>query len=302
LAQSSLAREQAALRQAIAVRRSVVDNGQTGKLAETENRTLAYPTLLAVPLLLKEIVHGGLILYFAQPQVFSEETMELAVTFGHQVALALENAHLRDQVREVAVAEERNRLARDLHDAVTQSLFSASLIAAALPHLWEAHSPEVQPSLDKLVLLTRGALAEMRTLLLELRPQTLVESKLGALLAYLADALTGRTRIPVTVTIDRDGTLPPEVQITFYRIAQESLNNIGKHAKASHVTLNLQFRPEKVKLWISDDGCGFDLGVLPPGHLGISIMHERAKAIDAILQVISQPGAGTQIILTWPDA
>jgi signal transduction histidine kinase len=135
-----------------------------------------------------------------------------------------------------------------------------------------------------------------------LRPQTLVESKLSVLLTYLADAFTGRTRITVYVTITGDGLLPPEVQMGVYRIAQESLNNIAKHAQASQVNLDLHFQPDKVMLKISDDGCGFEPETLPPGHLGIGIMRERAKAIDAALQVVSRPGAGTQIILTWPNS
>ncbi len=132
-----------------------------------------------------------------------------------------------------AVADERSRIAGDLHDSVTQTLFSTAAIADALPEVWDRHPEEARRGLDDLKLLTKGALAEMRTLLLELRPAALLEKTLGELLQQLAGAAAGRTRMPVDVEIDGDGRLPDEVQVTLYRVAQEALHNVVK-ARTSH--------------------------------------------------------------------
>ena len=137
---------------------------------------------------------------------------------------------LVQQAQQVAAAEERGRLARDLHDAVTQTIYSAALIAEALPQVWERNPDEGRRNLTKLRQLVRGALAEMRALLFELRPAALEQADLESLLRQLADALTGRTRIPVTVETEGQGDLPAEVKVACYRIAQETFNNIAKHA------------------------------------------------------------------------
>jgi signal transduction histidine kinase len=130
-------------------------------------------------------------------------------TLVNRAALAIENARLYGKAQQVAVVEERNRLARDLHDAVTQTLFSASLIAEVLPRIWERKPDEGRRRLDELRELTRGALAEMRTLLLELRPAALIEARLSVLLRQLAESITGRARVPVTVTVDGECDPPP---------------------------------------------------------------------------------------------
>lgn len=209
-----------------------------------------------------------------------------------------------EQVRTLAVLQERQRLAQNLHDAVNQSLFSASLMAEVLPRLWERHPDEVRESLEDLRRLTRGALAEMRGLLVELRPLVLADSELDDLLRLLGDALTGRTNIPVAVTVagresSGPGTLPADVQTAFYRLCQEALNNIAKHSGASQVAIHLQYEGNAVTLSIRDDGRGFEPGQIPSGHYGVSMMHERAKAVGAVLSITSRPGQGTEIAVHW---
>jgi signal transduction histidine kinase len=200
-----------------------------------------------------------------------------------------------------AVVAERSRLARDLHDAVTQTLFSASLIAEALPSLWESDPEEGVQLLDELRRLSRGALAEMRTLLLELRPAALADTSLGDLLRQLAEAVTGRTGVPVAVHVEADGTLPADARLALYRIAQEALNNVVKHASAGKVQVSLRPAGSEgaVELCIGDDGCGFDLSNVSPDHLGLGIMRERADAIGAHLDIQSEPGQGTQVKVVW---
>lgn len=216
-----------------------------------------------------------------------------------------------EQGQTLAALQERQRLAQNLHDAVNQSLFSASLIAEVLPRLWERHPNEVRESLEDLRRLTRGALAEMRGLLVELRPLVLTDSELDDLLRLLGDALTGRTNIPVAVTVTGQGalkkgalgqvTLPADVQIAFYRLCQETLNNIARHSAASQVAIHLQYEGSAVALTIRDNGRGFDPEHIPPGHYGLSMMNERAKAVGAVLSITSQPGQGTEIAVRWRE-
>ena len=140
---------------------------------------------------MKDEIFGGLMLYYVEARKFSAEEIELAVMFGDQAVLAIENARLRAQAERTAVAAERNRIARDLHDSVTQTLFSATLIAEVLPKLTQRDSEEGSRRLEELRQLTRGALAEMRTLLLELRPATLTEVSIEELLRQLTEAARG---------------------------------------------------------------------------------------------------------------
>ena len=252
---------------------------------------------LGVPLMVKDRILGMLCLDQAQPGYYNPFHGELALAFASQIAVAIENARLREQTEQMAAVAERNRLARDLHDAVTQTLFSASLIADVLPRLWE-RSPEVgRAKLEELRELTRGALAEMRTLLLELRPATLTESSLEDLLRQLATAVIGRSRLQVSVTVEGEESQPlsPDTQVVFYRIAQETLNNVAKHAGASQVAITLRFTETAVALTIQDNGRGFDPATISAHSLGLGIMRERAAKIGAALQVESKIGEGTAV-------
>jgi signal transduction histidine kinase len=242
-----------------------------------------------------------MLLYYGQPRTFSEEEVELAVAYSDQVALAIGNAQLREQVEEAAMSAERQRLARDLHDAVTQTLFSASLIAEAMPSIWEQSPEEGRRGLEELRRLTRSAAAEMRTMLIELRPAALTEKPLGELVRHLTEAVVGRARVAIDLNLDGDCILPPEVQIALYRIVQEALNNIAKHAGANRVSMDLYWRPRQAMLEISDDGCGFELADVLPDRFGLGIMSERAQGIGAVLDITSEPGQGTRLAVSWEN-
>ncbi len=203
------------------------------------------------------------------------------------------------QAEQAAAAAERERLARDLHDAVTQSLFSVAAIAEALPRVWKRDPQEAWRGLEELRRLTQGALAEMRTMLLELRPAALAEHRLDTLLDQLTEAMMGRTRMPVKTEVVGDCSLPTDVQIALYRIAQEALNNIAKHARASQATVHLDCSPAHTELSIRDDGCGFDQKTVEPHHLGLRIMHERAQAVGGTLKIESKSNQGTVIVVDW---
>ncbi len=256
-------------------------------------------SFMHVPIRIGDRMFGVFNVDYVRPRVFSEGEKRLFTALAQRAALAIENAQLYARAQELAVVEERQRLARDLHDAVTQTLFSASLIAEVLPRLWDRDPDEGQRRLKEVQDLTRGALAEMRTLLLELRPAALVEAKLEDLLRQLAEATTGRARVPVELVLDGACVLPTDVKMAVYRTAQEALNNVAKHAGASQVMVHLHCGPNSVRLQVRDDGRGFDVQAIPPNHLGVEIMRERAEAVGAALTIESEPGSGTEVRMAW---
>ncbi|HSJ56404.1 MAG TPA: sensor histidine kinase, partial [Anaerolineae bacterium] len=183
---------------------------------------------------------------------------------------------------------------------VTQTLFSSSLIAEVLPRIWAKDPQEGERRLAELRELTRGALAEMRSLLLELRPAALVEARLADLMRQLTESVIGRARVPIELEVEGECDLAPEVKVAFYRIAQEALNNVAKHARATHATVRLHCSPGAAKLYVCDDGTGFDPAVTAVNSLGVGIMRERAEAIGAALEIDSRPGEGTEVCVRWP--
>jgi signal transduction histidine kinase len=277
--------------------RDVQDEELRGRLARS-----GLQTFVRVPLRTKGRSLGLFILGRHSPDPCSGEELSLLTSIGQQVGVAMENAHLYEQAEQAATTAERSRLARELHDAVTQTLFSANLIADVIPTIWGRNPQEGLQSLEELRQLTRGALAEMRTMLLEMRPESLERADLKTLLAQLADAFVGRVRVPVDLVVQGDCELSHDIKVAFYRVAQEAMNNIAKHSGARHVEAHLECRPGQLDLRIQDDGLGFEVDSVPPGHMGIAIMRERAASVGATLKVESQPGQGTTVRLGWKAA
>jgi len=272
--------------------RSILDN-ETAVLLD------GMQSWMWVPLAVKGRVIGGIGVAHTERNYFTNHDGDLALIVANQAAITMINAELYQNAQALAVLEERQRLARNLHDAINQSLFAAGLIAEVLPRLWDRDQTLARQSLDDLRRLTRGAQAEMRALLAELRPSTLIDSSLGDLLRLLGNALSGRINLPVTVTVIGDFKLPSEVQIAFYRISQETLNNIAKHAKASQVDIKLNKEGAFVELRIRDNGQGFNPRQSLAGHYGLGMMRERAEAVGAQLSVTSRPGHGAELTLRW---
>jgi PAS domain S-box-containing protein len=253
-----------------------------------------------IPLAVRGRIIGGMGVAHEKRNYFTAHQADLALSVANQAAITMINAELYGHAQELAVLEERQRLARNLHDAVNQSLFSAGLIAEVLPRLWDRNQEDARNSLEDLRSLTRGAMAEMRALLAELRPSTLTDSSLSDLLRLLGNAFTGRTNVPVTVNLMGEFSIPAEAQITFYRVCQEALNNIAKHAKASQVEIDLKQEETVIEMRIHDDGKGFDTNQsFPGGHYGLGMMRERAEAVGALLSITSQPGHGTELKISW---
>lgn len=236
-----------------------------------------------------EAFHSGGIDYITKPF----DTEEVIVRVENH--LNLYRLYLQSQ--ELAKMEERQRIARDLHDAVNQTLFSASVMAETL--LITCPDESTRNGLRRIHQLTQGALAEMRTLLIELRPEALVKTALGDLLHHLADMMTARSKADVHVQIDQSISLDPDVKTVFYRVAQEALNNILKHARATRVGIELGDQNGEVVLRVWDNGSGFNPNQSLSDHFGIGIMAERAGLIGASFTIHSAENQGTDVILAY---
>jgi signal transduction histidine kinase len=259
---------------------------------------------MAVPLSVRERVLGVLRVDHAEPDHFDADRARLLNAVAGQTALAMRHAHLAERERDNAVAAERNRIARDLHDAVSQTLFAANLVAGAL-NKEEALPQGARAQAQTLQRLNQGALAEMRMLMFELRPDALATLPLVELLQQAATALAARGEIEVQAAVDPID--PPQAMRTeLYRIAQEALSNVARHSGAHHVHLDWRAGVAQAqgrgRLTVRDDGHGFDAaGAAPAGHFGLANMHERAALIGAKLQVHSAPGEGTtvEVVVNW---
>lgn len=257
---------------------------------------------LGVPLMAGSQPIGLLVAVDKLDGPLTSDDERILTLLASSAVIGLENARLYQEAEEHAAMVERARLARELHDAVTQTLFSASLIAEVLPQIWEQDPAEGRRRLEQLRLSTRGALAEMRTLLLELRPTALVQTEMSDLFKYLINAFAGRTRVPARLVFEGSYQLPGEIKISLYRIAQEALNNIARHAEAEQVSLIVICQSDGVTLEIRDDGLGFEPSQVPADHMGLRIMKERAASIGANFSIQSSPGQGTTICVSWKPA
>ncbi len=267
-----------------------------------------YQTLLAVPLTRQnfssplEDVYGGIALYFRGQRRFADEEIELMTAFGAQAALAIENARLRQQAAMGAIMEERARLARELHDSVTQSLYSLTLLAEGWRRMARAGRLEqAEEALGELGELGQQALKVMRLLVYELRPPALEqEGLIGALHQRLA-AVEKRSGVDARLVTEETVELPAQIEAGLYRIAQEALNNTLKHAAATAVTIELHSTTDQAILAVCDNGQGFDPAQLPDdGGLGLTSMRERVTQMGGELTLCSAPGQGTQVRIVIP--
>ncbi len=266
-----------------------------------------FDAMLGIPLLIKDQVYGGISLYFRDLGCpLTAEDTALAMSFADQAALAIENARLYEQASEIASLEERQRLARELHDSVSQALYGIQLGAQTVRELLGDDSSEldlksalVEP-LDYVLSLAEAGLAEMRALIFELRPEALKSEGLVGALTKQASALRVRHHLQVETELGEEPDAPVEMKEALYRIAQEALHNTVKHAHATRVALRLNGNAEWVTLWVEDNGDGFDSSGTFPGHLGLRSMRERAVRLDGTLDIQSAPRQGTQICVKIP--
>jgi PAS domain S-box-containing protein len=266
------------------------------------NQEMAYVrTWVGVPLRVQERLIGWLSLHHGQTQAYGQHHVALAQTIANQAATAIENARLYGQARRLAVLEERQRLARELHDSVSQVLYGIGLGGRTARALLEraAIAPEVKSGLvepmDYVLSLAEAGLAEMRALIFELRPDSLEREGLVVALTRQAAAARVRYKLEVRTEFCREPALPFEAKEALYRIAQEALNNVAKHARASQVQIRLRSDPGGIVLYVEDNGAGFDPQREYPGHLGLHSMQERAAMLQGKLEIKSAPGHGARL-------
>jgi len=257
-------------------------------------------TFLGVP-----IVAGGEVIgafYLTEKRAerndgFTDDDEELIRSLAAHAAIAIENARLHERSRELSTVEERKRLARELHDSVTQTLFSIGLTAEAAAGLVESDPAAARRELETLQVLTRTAMEEMRSLIFELRPAELETEGLAAALRRHVDVLRRLYPQEIEVAVDGDRRLAPDVEKGLLRIAQEALGNALRHSGADRVVLSLEERDSRVTLRVADDGRGFDPeeAQLRSRRLGLVSMRERAEAFGGTIAIDSAPGRGTVV-------
>lgn len=259
--------------------------------------------VILAPLVRKGEMIGLLSLRSRASRPIAESELALLDSIGSQIGVAVENARLYREAGALAAMAERNRLAQDLHDSVTQTIFTLNLLAGVIPMIYEEDPEEARQHLDDVGQLARSALNEMRALLLELRPDTLALMPLEELLVRLGESTATSVPMPVHISVESGLEMPIAVRVALYRIAQEAINNVVKHSAADQAWLGLWKRTSNgvqgVELQIRDDGQGFDQSSGEAGRLGLAIMRERANDIHARLILESAPGGGTTVRVIW---
>ena len=258
-------------------------------------------SVLWVPLVVRGRIIGLLSITDPAPDAYSPRDASLAVAIARQAAVAMENARLHERARQAAVLEERQRLALELHDSVTQALYGVSLHAEAAGRaLADGENDAVAASLREIRETTQEALGEMRLLLFELRPPLLEEHGLARALQSRLGAVEARAGLVTEFQGDGAERLPPETEQELYRLAQEALNNVLKHAHAGRVVVRLDVSADRATLEVADDGLGFEPSLRGGDGFGLPGMRERAERLGGILSVESAPGAGTRVRVEVP--
>lgn len=259
--------------------------------------------VIAVPFLAKGRLMGAIMLGSRDSRRLSAEDLGLLAGIGQQVGVAVENARLYQQAEQLAVIKERQRLARELHDSVTQSLYSLTLLAEAGRRLMGSGDTErVKAYLGRLGETAQQALKEMRLLVYELRPMALETEGLVGALQQRLDAVEKRAGVQARLLVEVGAQsveplhLPAPLEEGLYRIAQEALNNALKHAAANAVVVRIHAEDDCVQLEVTDNGKGFDVAaVRDQGGLGLVSMRERAERLGGVLTILSAPGEGTTV-------
>jgi signal transduction histidine kinase len=272
----------------------------SGYVPETPRETRSQ---LCVPIVAGARVLAVLNLESRRLDAFTDESVGVLETAADVLASAIENARLYQRAQEAAVLEERSRLARDLHDSISQQLFSMTLTAQAARVQLEKNPTRTATQLERLQETAAAALAEMRALIFQLRPPGLSEQGLIAALQQHVAALSRREGLTMNLVVNGEERYTRGVEQAIFRIVQEALNNVVKHAGACSVTVSLDICSDQITLRVVDDGAGFDLGVIEPTsgrHLGLISMRERAAELGGQLELHSEPGKGTEVVVVVP--
>jgi signal transduction histidine kinase len=258
--------------------------------------------VFSVPIVVASEAFAVLSIFHAAPRALTETERRPLLALAERAGMAIETAQLYDAARDKAALEERQKLARELHDSVSQALYAIGLTATAASRLFAADPARVQPLMDDVVRLAETGLTEMRSLIFELRPESIESEGLVGALEKQVAAVRARHGLLIQTAFGSEPQLPLNAKEALYRIAQEALHNTAKHAHAKLVDLELRTNEGELVLRILDDGLGFETDGKFPGHLGLKSMRERAVAIGANLDVRSSPQKGTEVRVRLPLA
>ena len=255
---------------------------------------------LALPLRARDEVVGVLHAYASPGAGWDEEPLRLAAGLAAQAAVAIENARLYERAKEQAADEERRHLARELHDSVSQAIYAVVLTSHAVRKRLVADPEASAAALDSVIELAEGALAEMRALIFELRPEVLADVGLVGALERQLDGLELRHALATDRQLGEEPEIAFAAKQVLLRVVQEALHNVAKHAHAHTVNVRMRHDQRTLRITIEDDGVGFDAERTYPGHLGLTSMHERVAQLGGRLSVTSTPGSGTTVDVRLP--
>lgn len=257
---------------------------------------------IGIPLIVRDQVTGLLSLTYGEPKYYTQRHARLAMTIANQVAVAIENARLYEKSQNLAVIEERHRIARELHDSVTQLLYGICLYCTATSRaIRSGNNSQVDQNLAEIKADALQALQEMRLLIMELNPPMLQKEGLVAALQASLEAIETRTGLETEMNTEGVQRLPRAVEAQLYRIAMEALNNLVRYAQAKKIIVNLRTGDGWIWLEIRDNGVGFDVAkARTSGGMGLQSMEQRARQLKGRLEVQSQPGSGTRILVEAP--
>jgi signal transduction histidine kinase len=267
-------------------------------------RALESRALLVAPLQTGSQLLGVLGILRHATREFSSRDLALIAVIANQLGIAIQSQSLREQAKQIALLEERQRLARDLHDSVTQSLYSVTLFAQAIRSAtYTGNLPLTQQYVNRLSEMAQQALKEMRWLIYELRPALIEEVGLVNALQRRLELVERRAGVAVEFESKAMQELDTALENSIYQIAQEALNNTLKHAGATFITVRMSMDARHFRLEIQDDGKGFDLvAVKETAGLGLASMQERAAQLGGTLTITTKPGQGTRIQLNVPHS
>jgi PAS domain S-box-containing protein len=264
-------------------------------------RAVGVGAAMCVPIVASGVVLAVFNVYFTKPHDFGEDERRLFVALAQRAGLAIENARLYEAARGKAALEERQKLARELHDSLSQALYAIALNASSAEELLPSGTGRARALVSDMFRIAEAGLAEMRALIFELRPESLESEGLAAGIEKQVAALQARHDWRVQARLGLEPNVPLATKEAVYRIAQEALHNVARHARARTVELALEEHAGQLELRVRDDGKGFDPSATFAGHLGLHSMRERAAAVGGTLDIQSTPGEGTLVWMHVPS-
>jgi signal transduction histidine kinase len=278
----------------------IINDARQENLLTVDNTSPETRSQMAVPMIVGDNLIGVLDIHSVDVQRFSETNRRVMTTLADQIAVAIQNARLYQQAQEVAALEERHRLARELHDSVSQALYGIALGSKTARILLDRDPSRVAEPLEYVLSLAEAGLTEMRALIFELRPESLENEGLVTALSKQASSVQTRHGINMQIDLGEEPQLPLEIKEALYRIAREAMHNMVKHAKATQASLRMHCEDDFISVEVVDNGVGFDPQGLFPGHLGLHSMRERAQKLQGEIVMESAPGQGTRVMVCIP--